>query len=175
MDHAARVSVGERLADLLEDAEEALAVLGGVLALREERRERLALDQLHREVGLLVRHQSHIVHRHDARMLELRADLRLFDEAAGGVGVALVAIEQDLERDFAAELGVARFPHRADAAAGDLAGDLVATDALGELWPVVSGPQRDRRFIAQDVAQADLGHFAEVGGEDFEDRFEGVA
>jgi len=37
------VGIGDRLADLLEDAEESLAPLARVRAAREQRRERLAL------------------------------------------------------------------------------------------------------------------------------------
>ena len=54
-------------------------------------------------------------------MLELAADLRLLDEAVDQVGPVAVLLEQDLDGQVAAEVGVAAPEHGAHAAAGDLA------------------------------------------------------
>ena len=82
MDHAAGMGVGHRLADGLEDREEPRQVVRRGWALREQRRQRPAFDQLHGEVGPAVGEGAELVDRHDAGVLELAADLRLLDEPA---------------------------------------------------------------------------------------------
>ncbi len=59
-------------------------------------------------------------------MLELAADLRLLDEAVDQVGPVAVSVEQDLQRQVAAEVGVAAAVDGAHAAAGDLAEQAIA-------------------------------------------------
>ncbi len=78
---AARVGVGHGVANLLEDAQEADAILGGLHAIFEQARERAAPDQLHCEVRPLLGIDTQLVDRHDARMLELSTDLGFLDEA----------------------------------------------------------------------------------------------
>src|SRR5262249_14861672 len=121
MDHAARMRVGDGLTDLQVDLQETLAVGGAVLAFREERGERAALDELHREIGTARALEAEVVDGHDAGVLELAADLRLLDESIEDRGVAEVVLAQELHRDVAAEVRVAALLHHADAAARDLA------------------------------------------------------
>ena len=56
----------------------------------EQLGQRLPLDQLHAEERPAVGEGAQLVDRHDARVLELAADLRLLDEAADQVGVVAV-------------------------------------------------------------------------------------
>ena len=50
---------------------------------------------------------AQLVDRHDARVLQLAGDLRLLDEPAHEVGVVAVLLEQHLDGQVAAEVGVA--------------------------------------------------------------------
>ena len=52
--------------------------------------------------------EPELVDGHDAGVLELAADLRLLDEPLQDVGPGGVLLAQDLERDVAAEVRVAR-------------------------------------------------------------------
>jgi len=126
MDHASRVGVGDGLTDREEDLQEPLLVVARVTAALEECRERVALDELHREERALVRLQAELVHGDDPRVLELSADLRLLDEALDHGAVVLEALVQHLDRDVAAEVLVAALHHDAQAAARDLAEHVVA-------------------------------------------------
>ena len=89
-----------------------------------------ALDQLHGEIGPAIGEGAQLVDRHDAGVLELAADLGLLDEAADQFGLVLVALEQDLHGQVAAQVGVASLEHGPHAAAGDLAEELVPVAAL---------------------------------------------
>ena len=86
VDHAAGVGVGHRLADRLEDRQEPGQVVGRRRAGREQVGQRLPLDQLHGEVRPAVGEGAQLVDRHDARVLELAADLGLLDEPADQLG-----------------------------------------------------------------------------------------
>ena len=129
MDHAAGVGVGDGLADLLEDREEAPTLGLGPAPLLEQHGQCLALHELHREVRAPVGAQPELVDRHDARMLELPTDLRLLDEALEHLGRLLMALEQELHGQVAAEVRVPGVQNDTHAPVGDLAEQLVA--ALG--------------------------------------------
>ena len=75
-------------------------------------------------------------------MLQLAADLRLLDEALDQVGPVAVAVEEDLDGQVAAELGVAALEDGAHAAAGDLAEELVATGRAVEQDVSIGGRRR---------------------------------
>ncbi len=60
-------------------------------------------------------------------MLKLAADLRLLDEPVDQVRPLAVLVQQDLQREVAAQVGVATSEHRSHPAAGDLAKDLIPT------------------------------------------------
>jgi hypothetical protein len=81
VDYAPRMGIGHGLANLLEDAQEMRPVLVRLRALRQERGQRATVDQLHREVRPSVRRSAQLVDWDDAGVLELAADLSLFDEA----------------------------------------------------------------------------------------------
>ncbi len=79
--------------------------------IRQQARERVALDQLHREERPAVGEGAQLVDRHDPRVLELAADLGLLDEPADHVGVVAEVVAEDLDGDVAAEVGVAAPEH----------------------------------------------------------------
>ncbi len=126
MDHAAGVGVSHRLAHRLEDRQEPGRVGLGP-AVGEERRQGLALHQLHGEEWPVVCQRAQIIHRHDSGVLKLAADLGLLDEAVDQVGAVAMLIEQDLEGEVAAQVRVAAPQHQAHPAAGDFAQELIAT------------------------------------------------
>src|SRR6185295_721673 len=72
-------------------------------------------------------------------VLELARDLRFFDEAVEHPRLGLVLLEENLQRDVAAEVDVAALPDRADAAARDLTVDFVPRDL----------PRRNARGVAR--------------------------
>ena len=112
----AHVRVGERLADVFEDRQERASIAGRRLPLGELFRQGLALDEFHAEERLAVDH-AEVIDRHDAGVLELAADLRLFDEALQNLWSVLVLLVQELHGDVAAEVLVVTAVHRADTAA----------------------------------------------------------
>jgi hypothetical protein len=156
VDDAARVRVGHRLAGLLENREEAAAVVRRILALLKQRGERAPLDELHREERPAVRLQAEAVDRNDSGVLELRANLRLLDESLEHLRLVRLLLAQQLQGDVAAQVLVARLVDDADAAARDLAHDVVAAVVLGA---VVGGRQRghaqQRRLLIGQVVQQD--------------------
>ena len=154
MDDPAGVGVGDGLRNLLEDAQEVPPPVARLRAVREHGGEGAALDELHREVGTVVRLQSEAVHRHDARVLELPADLRLLDEAGQDVLVVGVLATQDLQRDVTAQVPVAGLQDDADPAPRDLAEDLVAGIA-GRLGGVRRHHPEHRRRVVRYVAEQD--------------------
>ena len=107
VDHPLAVGVGQRLAHLLEHLKEARQVAGRRVALLEQDRQRLAFHQLHGEVGPVVGKTTGLVDGHDAGMLQLAADLRLFQETLHGAGIVVVVFQQDLDGEFTAQFGVA--------------------------------------------------------------------
>ena len=126
VDHPSGVRVGHRLRHLLEDAQGPRQPVGRRQPGSQKLREGLAPDQLHREEWPAVGEGAQLVDRHDARVLELAADLRLLDEAADHLGTAAEVVAEDLDGNVAADVGVAALEHLAHAAAGDLAVDAVA-------------------------------------------------
>ncbi len=60
------------------------------------------------------------VNRHNPRMLQLAADLGFLDEPADQFRLLLVRLEQDLDRQVAAEVRISALQDRPHAAAGDL-------------------------------------------------------
>ena len=88
VDHAPGVGVGHRLGDGLEDRQEPRQLGGRPRAGLQQVGERLPLDQLHREERPAIGEGAQLVDRHDPGVLQLAADLGLFDEPADQVGVA---------------------------------------------------------------------------------------
>ena len=89
----------------------------------------------------MVAEPAELVDRDDSRVLELAADLRLLDEPADQLGVVAVLLEQDLDRQVAAQVVVTALEDGTHAAAGDLAQELIAVAAMGRrghlrgCWP----------------------------------------
>ena len=129
----------------------------------QQRGQGAALDQLHGEVGPAVAELAQLVDRHDARMLELAADLRLLDEAADQLGIVVVLFEQDLDGQVAAQVGVAALEDGAHAAAADLAQELVAAGVLGHLGG--RGPDHRGLGLGLGVAEQDAGDRADRLGQ----------
>ncbi len=150
MDDAARVRIGHRLADGGEDRQVAVPVLGDVRACREQRGEGLALHELHREEGLAVLPEADLVDGHDARVLQLSADLRLLHEALHDLGVALVLLADHLHRHVAAQVHVVALEHDSHAAASDLAQHAVAPLALAR---PARGHHHGPPYLALELAQ----------------------
>ena len=120
------MGIGHRLADRLEDRQKPWQVGRRARPFGQKRGQGAALDQPHGEERPQVGERAQLVDRHDPRVLELAADLRFLDEAADDVLIAAVPIQQDLQGQVAAQVGVAGLEHDAHAAAGDLTQDLVA-------------------------------------------------
>ncbi len=85
------------------------------------------------------------------------ADLRFLDEAADHSLIITVPLEQELERQFAAQVAVAGLEHDTHAAAGDLAQDLVTPDGSARRGRqgVGTGPH-DRRVILDRLGKEQL-------------------
>ncbi len=94
-----------------------------------ERSERASLHQLHGKIRTVVAELAELIDRDHSRVLELAADLCLFDEPAHQLRLAPVFLEQNLDRQIAAEVGIAPLEDRAHPSAGDLAQELVAVAA----------------------------------------------
>jgi hypothetical protein len=123
VDDAAAVRVRDGLRHV-DDVGQEREALGERALARDGLLERSARDELHRVEDLPARPPRGVVERDDGRVLELRRDQRLAEEA--GLGVAAAAVEQLLERHRPAEPPIGRAQDAPEAAARDLARDLVA-------------------------------------------------
>jgi hypothetical protein len=126
MNDAACMGIGDGLADLLKDLEEAHPVLSRFLALGQKGSQGAALDQLHGEVRPVVREPAQIIDGDDAGVLELAADLCLLQEPLHQSSLAVVLFQEDLDGQVATQISIKPFEDRAHAAASDLAEHLVA-------------------------------------------------
>jgi hypothetical protein len=171
MDDPAGMGVGHRLADGLEDRQEPGPVGGGRGPLSQECRQRPALDQLHREIRAVVGKGAQLVDRHDPGMLKLAADLRFLDEPAHQFGPALVTLQQHLDGQVAAQVGISPLEHGSHAAAGDLAQELHPHRAIVGQGHLVRrrANHRPRVVVTVGVAQEHPRHRATGGGQGVED------
>ncbi len=119
MDDVVGVSIGDRLADLLEDGQEA-AALRGVSAAPEHGGERFALDQLHGQERPAIGQAAQVINRRDGGVLELRGDAGLVEEPPRRAGVGAVTLLQQLDCDFALQDRVGGPEDGPHAATGDL-------------------------------------------------------
>jgi len=117
MDDAAAVRERDGVARPQEDLEEAAKVIAAAL---EPRRERLALDELHRELGRRLR-VVEVVDRDDVRVIELAGDARLVEEALALVWMIAQRPIHHLERDVPLEVLVEHLADDALPAARDFA------------------------------------------------------
>ena len=86
----------------------------------------MALHQLHREERPTVLEAAQLIDRDDPRMLQLAADLGFLNETADQTRIVAVLLEQDLDGQVPAEVGVATLQNRTHAAPGNLTQKLVA-------------------------------------------------
>jgi hypothetical protein len=133
MDDALRVRRFQRLANLLRDGQR---LVQGDRALRDTIRERRALDEFHHQRADPVR-VFEAVDVRDVRMVERGQHLRFAAEPREAVGVVRHLREQDLDRDLAMQVRIARpidFAHAPGAQQGN---DFVRaeTSAGGERHP----------------------------------------
>ena len=146
MDHALAVGEGHRLAHLAEDLHQPRPPLGRGQPLLQQRRQRAPLDEFHGVVRSAVREPAHRVDRHDERVRQLAADLRLADEPPCQPRVVAGPRLHHLDREAAAEPEVADAPHHAHAAGVDPAQRRVAGE--GRRLVVQGPPQFLQHLVA---------------------------
>jgi hypothetical protein len=122
MDHALAVRVADRVRDR-DHVREQRDPIAQAVVLRHQLLERAALDELHHVVRIAVGPTTGLVNRHDAGVLEPRGDQRLAHEPRL---VRVVAAEQLLYRDRAAEPAIDRAHDPSQSAARVLCDLLVA-------------------------------------------------
>ena len=119
------VGGGERGCDLQRDAGD---LVSRHRPARDPRRQRLALDQLEHEViGVVL--ATDVVQRADVRVVEARDRFRLALEAGAECGIGGEGLGQHLDRDLAAEPGIAGAPHFTHAAGPKGSDDFVGAEA----------------------------------------------
>jgi hypothetical protein len=121
MHDAGAVGGGDGVGDLERELER---LAQGQAALRDHAVERPALDVLHHD-ELEVAVGSEVVHGHDVGMIERRGGPRLAHEARAPRRVVGGQRRQQLQRDDAAEAGVARLVDHAHPALAELLQHLV--------------------------------------------------
>ena len=87
------------------------------------------LDQFHHQRRSAVRELFEAVDGGDARVVEGGERLRFAREACESIGIAGEQLRQDLDRDVALELRIARAIHLAHSACAKFPEDLVRPDA----------------------------------------------
>jgi hypothetical protein len=128
MQHQLRMRELDRTEHLQEQAQAFANRQAFVVAVR---RERFAVDVLHREIGLTGGAHAGVVESRDIWMRQRRQDVALALEALGELGLAR-PLKRQFQRHFALQLPVPTFgePDRAHAAAADLADQAVGADLL---------------------------------------------
>ena len=162
MDHATRMRVGHRVADLHEHPDQPrqarlrVAIRDRLETGRhppakslEDLVESLAPDPLHgQERSAVARRDAELVDRHDVRMFELAGHLALEDES--DEGVAILGVEEALHRHLPQDLPVRGEP--------DLSHPTATEDRDGIVLRAFSliaprpAPQHDTRLVAEEVA-----------------------
>ena len=125
MDDPLLVRFRERLGDLTRDHDR---LVDGDRSALDSIGERPAFDELeHQE---LRRTRSvEAVDRRDVRMIQCCEYLRLALEARDAIGILRDTVRQDLQRDVATELRIARAIHLAHPAGAERRDDFVGTEA----------------------------------------------
>ena len=94
-------------------------------------------------------------------MLQLRADLCLFDESVHHAGLSAVAFAQDLHRQITTELDFAGVQHDTHATARDLSEHLVAAAGGEDLLIGSCGRRHGPALFALSLLQKDLWEFTD--------------
>jgi hypothetical protein len=131
VDHAPGVGVGDGLGNLLEDAQEPWHIFGRMFAIGQERGQSTSLHELHGKVRPPVGERTQLIDGDNAGVLQLTGDLRLLDEPSDQFWTITVHVQKHLDRQVAAEVGVAPLEHRSHAAASDLAEKLQPRGPIG--------------------------------------------
>jgi hypothetical protein len=153
--HAAVVGVGDGLADLHERREQPALrplLLGAVAHRPQHLAQRATRHPLHHEVDAAVVRRPDLVDGDDVGVLQLAGDLGLGDEASELGLLHGVGVQQQLDGDAAAQLGVARLEHPAHAAATELLAHLEAAKPA-QLFDGVVGGEGQR--VGQAVSQVE--------------------
>ena len=124
MDDAVIVRRFERFGDLPRDGQN---LVERQRAARDQHRQIVALDQLHHERADRLRFLD-AVDRADVGMIQRRECLRFAREARQAIGIARHGLRQDLQRDLAIQLRVARAIDLAHAAGAKEREDFVGTE-----------------------------------------------
>ncbi len=130
--------------------------------LAENRRERLPFHQLHREERP-VAEPADIVDWNHARVLELPANLGLFNEPAGDGRTVDVLLEEHLDGQVSAEVDVAASQHGPHAAARDFAVEPVTITGLVFQRNRIRRGFDDQRAFAFRLLEQHRPHIAEAG------------
>ena len=165
VDHSPGVRVRHRLRHLEEDGEQPRPVVPRPATVAEDLGQGTALDQLHGEERPAIGEGAELVDRHDPRVLELAGDLRLLDEAADQLGLVAVLLQEDLDGQVAAQVGVAALEHGPHAAPGDLAQDLERSAPVRRRGHGVAAGPGGRLDAAIGVAEQDVGDRADRGSQ----------
>ena len=126
----------------------------------KQRSQRPALDQLHREIRPPVGKRPELIDRHNPRMLQLAADLCFLDEPPDHLRVALMTLEQHLDRKLSAQVNVPTPEDRSHATPRDLALKLIPAhapaDRIEASRPIAASPaaraRRSARAVEREVA-----------------------
>src|SRR5215831_9865647 len=127
MDNPPLMSVGEAFTDLHHQSQ--LALEGQISAPANDLTQLLSFQVLHdneQTPGVL----TEIVDRDDVGVVQLRAGLRLTEEARSQLVALAHSLGNDLEGDHAIQQGVVRFVHNAHAPPPDLLYDLILAQFL---------------------------------------------
>jgi hypothetical protein len=122
--------------------------LGGETAVRDQLRQRLAVDELHRDERSPVR-RADLVDRADVRMVERRGGARLSQEAGLVGGVRIGTGVDELDGDQAVQTLVVGPVDHAHAAGAEAGLDPVVAERLANHgafcnWPLLPAPDRKR-------------------------------
>ncbi len=130
MHHTLGVRIGNRLTNLTEDGHEALQVIGRIISFRQQRGECATLDELHGKERSAGIGEPEFVNRKYARMLQLRGDLRFFNEPGDHPRPRCMLAPQHFDRHVPPQVRIAPLEHHTHAAARNLAGHLIASECV---------------------------------------------
>jgi hypothetical protein len=128
------MGIADGVAHLLEDGEEAAAIVGGIKPLSQQLVQRPSPDQFHRQEGPSIRESPQFVDGRDARVLQLAGDPGLGLETLRCRRLGFIVLAEHLDCYLTAEPKVPGAMDHAHAPAADLIEEFVAGQARGR-WP----------------------------------------